>query len=166
MARRQKIIVPWPEKAIPNQRFVIYQVERITVNLLTMLNEGSEYNYEIYKMFLPKVSRRLTEASEAALNNLQYAPEGAGGLPVWLKITRTTITRLDEMDTAIKRIEKLRKAHAFTLEQDVLKILLDTCLDLLELFKKAPVDNGKPTSNNDDNNSYLLDLSSLINNKK
>lgn len=165
MARQPKITIPWPDKAIPHQRFVIYQVERITVNILTMLNEGAEGNEEIYKMFLPKVARRLNDAGEAAAKILQYAPTGAGALPVWLKVAKKTINTLDGMIKAVEEMKALRAAHDFEPLQKALVILLDTCLELMDDFKKAPIDNGNP-NHDDDNNSYYIDLSSLLNHKK
>lgn len=176
MARVTKTTIPWPKETHINYRLIGYKIERVTVSLLALLNEAGENppNYEPYKTLLPNMRRRLTEAHEAAIAMTYHAPKGGrGALPMWVKTTVKVIDKTDKMLEALGLIEAEAEGHNYDTVISTTGVMLDTCLELLEDFKKVPLadddtqdeTNEDETNEDEDNNSdtlYLLDFSSYL----
>lgn len=163
--------VPWPAETHENYRLIVYKIERVTVNLLTLLNEAGENppNHEPYKTLLPNMRRRLEEASEAAIDMSYYFPE-QGRPPMWVKLIKKVERMTGQMLTALDLIEAEAAGHNYGTVISTTEVMLDTCLELLEGFKKVPLDDDNQDENDDgvarrgqdDNSLYLLDISSLL----
>lgn len=156
--------VPWPPETHESHRLIIYKIERVTVSLLTLLNEAGETppNYEPYKTLLPNMRRRLTETYEAAIDMSYYIPGGKGGPPMWVKLTNKVIKSTEQMLDALDLIEAKAAKKEFDTVISTTDVMLDACLELLDGFKKVPLGNDplQDEDNEDDNNSlYLLDFS-------
>lgn len=160
--------VPWPPETHENHRLIIYKIERVTVSLLTLLNEAGENppNYEPYQTLLPNMRRRLTEANEAAIEVSYYIPDKKGGPPMWVKLTRKVIKSIEQMLGGLDLIEARAAAHEYDTVVSATEVMLDACLELLEGFKRVPLPDEDDTEiDTQDNNGdvlYLLDFNSCF----
>lgn len=167
MARIIKSTIPWPEETHQNYRLIIYKIERVTVNLLTLLNEAAEHNYEPYVSLLPNMRRRLEETHDAAIKMLYSAPTVSGRPPMWVTLTNKVIRSTEQMLLALDKIEEKAPRHLYETVISTTEVMLDACLELLEGFKKVPLadDTQDETNEDEDNNSdtlYLLDFSLFL----
>lgn len=160
----RKTRIPWPPETHTNYRIVTEKIERVTINLLTLLNEASEHNYEPYRDLLPSIRRRLQEAHNAAIKMIDYAPLDQGRPPMWVTLTKNIISSTDKMLTALGRIEADTARHLFTTAGATTEVMLDACLELIEGFKKVPLEDTESNENDGDNDNalYLLDFSLFI----
>lgn len=159
---------PWPPKTHENYRLVVYKIERVTVSLLTLLNEAAEHNYQPYESLLPNIDRRLKEAYEAAIQITYHAPEGGSGPPLkWVKAIVRTVNWIEEMvKDDLVEIKTNAPLHLYETVNSATNAMLDKCLDILDVLKKVPLpEDGEDSDNNngDDDNDvrYILDLFTL-----
>lgn len=161
----RKTIVAWPPETHENYRLIIYKIERVTVSLLSLLNEADEHNYELYKdeVFMFNIRRRLNEANAAAIEITYFEPTGRGKPPMWVTLTKKVIESTDKMLLALDSIERDVPGHLFNTVITTTKVMLDACLDLLDGFKRVPLESTTDTDKGSDNNtSYLTYLYSTI----
>lgn len=159
----RKTTIPWPPETHEDYQLVTRKIERVTVSLLTLLNEAAEHNYAPYSSLLPNIRRRLAEAHEAAVNMTYHAPAGKGKPPMWVTLTKRIIVSTERMLTALDKIEAEAKVHRFNTVIATTEVMLDECLELLEGFKKVPLgDTPEADDNESDGIPYFSYLFSSV----
>lgn len=177
MGRITKPVAPWPDETHANYRRVVYKIERATVNLVNLSNDAQERNYFLHdnEMFIANIRRRLTEAHDAAVAMIYHAPTGKGNAPMWVKVTVRVITSTETMLSLLDEFEQAMVGKLFETVDTATEEMLDKCLELLEWFRKAPLDKlDSPTDENDPDDSeqdngdtaYILNVLNLTYTKK